>query len=309
MYVNNKAGEAVPLLFTYPTSADSRIAAHLHMQALKEAEEAGIPSISEMEIAVRERGIFTEEDEASIERLTSKLEGQRVVLSKTTKVPARRERLEKIIAGLKEQINEIKLKREITFDNTRERKAAEEKFLYLTWCGTKDPFTGERFWKTWEDFQAETDYHFRKRVLLDYIVFAHGIDQSSIRFIARSNLWRLRYVSALKTGDELFGRAIRDYTVDQLMVLYWSHYYQSIYEMMPDDRPPDSIIVDDEALDAYMKDWQEDRSRDAAASRAKKNKKYGQSTAWDYDETLVMRSNPMHEDIEYSQTLAENKKY
>ena len=89
------------------------------------------------------------------------------------------------------------------------------------------------------------------------------------------------------------------------MLLYWSHYYQSINEMMPDDRPSDEIIEDDQALDAYMKDWQAERSREATASRAKKGQRYGEKSAWDHGETLVMRSNPMHKDIEYSETLAE----
>ncbi len=117
-------------------------------------------------------------------------------------------------------------------------------------------------------------------------------------------MWRIRYVTATKTGDSLFGVPISEYSVDQLTLLYWSHFYQSIYEMMPDERPADTIIEDDQALDAYMKDWHSDRNRDAAASKAKKNKHYGQNSAWDHEETLVMRSNPMHEDIEYTETAA-----
>ena len=89
------------------------------------------------------------------------------------------------------------------------------------------------------------------------------------------------------------------------MLMYWSHYYQSINEMLPDDRPSDEIVEDDQALDAYMKDWQADKNREQSASKAKKNNRYGDKSAWDHGETLVMRSNPMHKDIEYSDTLAE----
>jgi hypothetical protein len=115
-------------------------------------------------------------------------------------------------------------------------------------------------------------------------------------------------MTAVKTGERLFDTPIKDYNVDQLMVLYWSHYYQSINEMMPEDRPEDSIIEDDQALDAYMKDWQADKSRDITASKAKKGKHYGKNTAWDHNETLVMRSNPLHKDVEYSETFAEKTK-
>ena len=95
-----------------------------------------------------------------------------------------------------------------------------------------------------------------------------------------------------------------EYSVDQLMLCYWSNYYQSIYEMLSDDRPPDSIIEDDAALDAYMKDWSAERNRQDTASRSKK-KQYGRPSAWDHQEVLVTKANEMHEDIEYSKTLAE----
>jgi hypothetical protein len=58
-------------------------------------------------------------------------------------------------------------------------------------------------------------------------------------------------------------------------------------------------------LDAYMKDWHAERNRDAVAARSKNKSKYGKDSAWDYNETLVMESNPMHKDIEYSDTIAE----
>jgi hypothetical protein len=309
VYIENSEEEEIPLLFTHPSPADYRVAGHLYSKAFKEAEDLGLPSVDEMEETIRRRGIYTEEDTAAIEKLRSKLAGQKVVLAKTTKVPARRDRIKDIIAGIEKQIEDIELKREISLEFTKERKAAEEKFLYLSWCGTLDLFTEERFWKTWEDFQKEPDYFFRKKVFLDYIVFVHGISQDIIRYVARSNLWRTRYITAIKTGDPLFGRPIRDYTADQLMVLYWSHYYQSIFEMLPEDRPSDSIVEDDAALDAYMKDWQADRNREAAASKAKKGKSYGDKTAWDHDETLVMKSNPIHEDIEYSEPFAKKEKH
>jgi len=303
-YVEKRAGEKVPLLLSYPSPADHLVAGHVYTQALEEAREMGLPSVEEMSLVIRERGIYTDADDAEIERLRAKLVGQRAVLAKTTRVPARKDRLKKIISDLEQQVREIEYKRESGLSLTGERKAAEQKFLYLTWRGTLNLFTGERLWNTWEDFQQEPDFLFRKKVFLDFIIFFHGLRPEVLRYIARSNLWRTRYITALKTSDPLFGRAIRDYTVDQIMVLYWSHFYQSIYEMLPDDRPADTIIEDDEALDAYMTDWNADRNREAIASRAKKGKRYGQSTAWDHNETIVLRSNPMHEDIEYSATMA-----
>ena len=307
-HVENKFGDKVPLIFKYPAKDDQLIASLIYQRSLKEAEKMEIPSIDEVESLIRERGIFTEEDEAQIERLKSKMAGQKAVLAKTTRVKARVDRLTNIIANIQKDINKILLKREMQLENTRERKASEDKFLYLTRKSVYDPFTGLLYWASEEDFDNEVDFKFRRNVLLDYIVFSYGLQPNVLRYIARSNVWRIRYVTSLKTGADLFGCPIKDYNVDQLMLLYWSHYYQSINEMLPDDRPSEEIIEDDEALDAYMKDWQAEKSRERTASRAQKGQKYGEKSAWDHGETLVMRSNPMHQDIEYSETLAEKSK-
>lgn len=305
VHVEDESGAPRPLVFRYPTSDDQLVANLIYQRALREAEEEGIPSIEEVETLIKERKLFTPEDEAKIEKLQSRIEGQKAILAKTTRVPARRDRLKDVINNLQEEIDKIRMKRELLLENTRERKASEAKFLYLTQRGVYDPFTGGRVWDCQEAFEREYDFRFRRRVFVEYIVFSYGLRQEIMRYIARSNIWRIRYVTAIKTSESLFGLPIKDYNVDQLMLLYWSHFYQSINEMLPDDRPGEEIIEDDQALDAYMKDWQADQSREATASRAKKGKQYGSNSAWDHGETLVMRSNPMHRDIEYSETLVE----
>lgn len=303
--IKNKSGKDTPVVFVYPSNRDKQVAEIVYQEAILEAEREGLPSLSEMETIIRSRGIFTEEDDAQVEKLRSKIEGQKAILAKTTKVPARRARIIDNIKQLEKEVDLVLLKKESSLEMSRERKAIEAKFLYLAFRNTYRPIFMTPFWESKQQFDDEPDAYFRKRLFVEYTVFCHGLSQDKIRYIARSNLWRIRYITAIKTGDSLFGRSIADYNVDQLMLLYWSHFYQSVYEMMPDERPPDSIIEDDRALDAYMKDWHADRNRDAAASRAKSNKKFGQQSAWDYDETLVMKSNPMHQDIEYSETLVE----
>ena len=305
VHVDNQKGKGVPLLFSYPTPLTTRTADLVYTQSMEKAKDSGLPSLQEMEDILRARGIFTQEDEDKIDKLNSRIKGQEAILSKTVKVPARRNRIYENIQNFENEIQEITLKKEASLSLSRERKASETKFLYLTSVGVLDPYSEDKFWENQERFDAEADFIFRKRVFLEYIVFAHGLRSNVIRYIARSNLWRIRYVTALKTSDTLFGSSIKDYNVDQLTLLYWSHFYQSVYEMMSTDRPPDTIIEDDQALDAYMKDWQAERNREATASRSQQNNKYGNNTAWDHGETLVMKSNPIHSDVEYSDTMTE----
>jgi hypothetical protein len=310
LFYPTKRNKKIALLFKFPNIKEKLLSQHFYNKALKEAEEMGLPSISDLEELVRKRGLFTKADEEKIKVLESKLHGQKAVLEKTTRVPARRNRLNKIIEGINKEISELRMKKESALEMSSERKATEEKLSYLAWSSVYDPFTDKLYWKTYEDYTEERDFEFSRSVFVEFIGFYFGLPQEILRYIARHNLWRVRYITSTKTGADLFGRSIKDYTSDQVMLLYWSHYYQSIYEMLPDDRPPDSIVEDDAALDAYMSSWHADKERDSAASRAKKQNKHGQKSAWDFQETLVMKSNPMYEDIEYSDTLpskAENK--
>ena len=72
--------------------------------------------------------------------------------------------------------------------------------------------------------------------------------------------------------------------------------------MMTNDRPPDSIIEDDAALDAFMKNYFEEREREATASRERKRKDSGKiASAWDHQEVIVTKSNPISGDVKYSE--------
>jgi hypothetical protein len=69
---------------------------------------------------------------------------------------------------------------------------------------------------------------------------------------------------------------------------------------MSKDRPPDTIIDDDEALDAYMKAYYEERSREDAAERDKSRfGNRGKLSAFNQEEVIVTRSHELYEDIEY----------
>lgn len=304
--VEDQEGSLRPLLFRHPTSEELQFSDFIYEESLREAERRELPSLEDMENTIRERGIFGKSDEDRIEFLQGKIEAQKKVLEKTTRVPARRQRIKDIISGFEDEILQIRLKKDRYLEFTKERKASEEKFLYLTQKGVRDPFTGELHWKTKESFLNEMDFLFRKRVYLEYVVFIHGLPTKDMREIARSNIWRVKYIASIKTGEDLFGKSTSEYTTDQQMLIYWSNFYQSIYEMLPTDRPDDEVIEDDAALDAYMKAWQDEKSRDTSATKQKKGQKG--KTAWDHGETLVMKSHEAHTDFKYSKTLAERQK-
>ena len=134
-------------------------------------------------------------------------------------------------------------------------------------------------------------------VLASFSDFVSGLPTSLIRYMARSNLWRIRYVTSVKTGADLFGRPISEYSADMINLLYWSHYYQGIYDMMPEDQPGDDIIDDDDALDSYMDNYYKEMKNERAARAGRRPTNLN---AFDQgDEVIVTPAHELHKDFEY----------
>lgn len=294
-YIDN-GSEEICITFKHPDNFVRLKANDVYDKAYKDAIEEGILPLKELEELIRERNIFTQADEDKISSLKSQLKAQQVLLSKTTVVKANVERIEKIIELLKQQILELEHKKYSKLAMSAETKAEEERTSYFCWACT---FVDDKlYWKEYKDFLNEINLVFRSSVLTKFIKFHGGIDTKIVRYIARSNLWRIRYVTSQKVSDQLFGLPTSQYTNDMLNLAYWSNFYQNIYEMLPEDRPSDLIIEDDEALDAYMKHYYEERNREDAARRSK-NKSKGKLSAFDSEEVIVTQSSELYEDIEY----------
>ena len=288
-----------PLLFKYP-AIDNRLGARrIYELEYKKAIEEGLLSNEGMRKIIEERELITRKDKLELSSLRSKLEAQKVLLAKTIKVRARQDRVKEVISNLEVEIQKIEYKERSKYSMTAETRAEEARILYLCWANCYDFFTNKLYWNSYDLFRDEPDYLFRQKVTSEFIVFYSGIPTSRIRAIARSNLWRIKYVTSLKTSEPLFGVPTSEYTNDMLNLAYWSHYYQNIYEMMPEDQPPEHIIEDDESLDAYLKDYYNERSQDAAARKDKK-KHRGKLSAFDQEEVIVTKvASELYEDIEF----------
>ena len=295
--------DAVLFFISHCTGMDKACANLEYDSSCERAIKDGFLTVRQTEDIMLSKGMWSTDDEDKISKLESKIKGQEAYLAKLVKVPSRKDTTKNNLDRLRKQLNELISKKEIGLEYSAEKIAYEQKYLYLTWRGVKDPFTKELYWSTREYFDNETDLVLRRNVFMEVIRQSAGFSLTVLRYLARHNLWRIRYLTSLKTNISLFGVELPDYSVDQLSLAYWSHYYQSIYEMLPDDKPADSVIEDDDVLDAYMKSYHDEQNREATASREGKRKGKGGKSPWDHGETLVMRSNPAHNDIEYSETI------
>jgi hypothetical protein len=292
--------DGLVLLFKQPDNMQLTKANIIYDNALKKAIDSGILRIDELELLIKKRNLFTDKDKDRLDELLAQKKAQEVILGKTTRVKGRQDRLKNIIASLDRQIQELNYKYISKISMSAERKAEEERALYLCWlCTLNEDET--RYWLALDDFLNEKDLEFRNSVFGEFLIFKAGIDTKVIRYLARHSLWRIRYVTSQKVSDPLFGIPTSQYTNDMLNLAYWSNFYQGIYEMMPKDRPPDTIIEDDAALDAYMQAYYKERSREDAAEREKSSiGNRGKLSAFNKEEVIVTRSHELYEDIDYT---------
>jgi len=288
------------LVFKQPSNEIKAQADLIYDKALKRGIDSGLLSMSDLEELIKKRNLFSQEDNDKLEELRARKNAQEIILSKTTRVPAKQERLKTIIADIDEQIQELEYKRVSKLTMSADSKAEEERALYVCWACVTDE-DGNKCWTTFEDLLKEKNIQFRDTVLINFLKFKSGISTKIIRYLARHSLWRIRYVTSQKVSDPLFGVPTSQYTNDMLNLAYWSNFYQNIYEMMPKDRPPDSVIEDDDALDVYMKAYYEERSREEAVERDKnKLGNRGKLSAFNKEEVIVTKSHELYEDIDYT---------
>lgn len=290
-------------LFKQPDNITKMEADLAYRKSYNRAVNDGILPLKDLEELIKKRNIFTEADEQEIAILNSRLEAQEILLSKTTKVKANQDRIIKIINELKEKINSIESKKTSKLVLSAEHKAEEERALYLFWACTYVKKDEEfiHYWPTFKSLLEETDSDDKNKIFIKFLQFKAGLPTSIIRYIARHSLWRIRYVTSIKVSEPLFGVPTSQYTNDMLNLAYWSNFYQNVYEMMPKDRPPDSIIEDDQALDSYMTEYYRERNREDTEERerSKFHARGGKLSAFDKEEVIVTKSNELYEDIKY----------
>jgi hypothetical protein len=293
-------------ILKHPSQEESFRARLVYEQCYTEAKEFGLPTHDELEKTIEARNLYTEEDDNKIKEIEEKIKGQRSVLEKTYRVPARRERLVNIIDGLQKELNKIKNKKLVLLQRTCEAKAKEEQYVFL--CRTcsyiyDKEWNETRIWKDKDEFELDRDNELKGYLLNEYIRLVNGLESSIIRTLARSNLFIIRYLNSMKTSTPVFNVPSTEYTVDMLSLSYWANWYRSIYEMMPDEIPPDELIDDDEGLDAYMEQIYANRKNEREMSRYESSKgiKKGKSlSAFDHSDVIITSSNPIYNDVEYN---------
>jgi hypothetical protein len=296
--VETQAGDKHVVL-SHPTAREVLLSRYRREKALIAAEQVGLPSREEITKQVEKRKTSIKDKEA-IATLEGQVEAQRRLLL-LTKIPGRKKPIEDTIERLLGEISVIQAKIDQLYSLTREFRADEEVLIFLTWAACYE-ITGEKCWKSFEDFEAQTDLILRDALIQEFAIFNRGVSLKKVRYLARHTLWRIRYTAGLKLGGDLFTRGLHDLTPDQQALLYWSNYYNSIMEMLPDDRPDEETIKDDEALDAYMEMYFKQREQEEGRNRLKRGSGgKGKLSADTADEVIITSNHPEYLHMSYSE--------
>jgi hypothetical protein len=297
--IHDKSGESIFVLFKYPSKSDMRNSDMKMKQKIQHAVREKFLTEQQMLDIIRQRRIWTEDDDELIEDFKEKIAKWKDKLTNPDLTERTRQTVKEAIQGFENKVFEAEYKKEIMLVNTAERKGRQEKFEYLAWSSSYDPETGERLWNNYLTYCRLMDAPLKNNLLGEFIKYLGGRKTEEIRYIARSNLWRICYVIAQKTNTPLFPRAVVDLTPDQTNLAWWAGYYDGIYQMMPEDIPDDYTIENDEALDAYMEDLHKERSQERQDAKRDKKNPFGAKSARNMKEQLIMRTNPDYLDNEY----------
>jgi hypothetical protein len=287
-------------LLHYPTRRITILAGIEEQRTMWRAHRDGFMTEAQMEKLLRERGAWTEDDDALVEEVKEKINKWRSKLKDPDLSDSAKSMALELIPKLEEDLFKAELNKERGMVNTAERRARQAKYDYMLWACTYDPETDELMWPNYLTFYEEVERknpELKNKLLSEFLRYLVGHTTEEIRYIARSNLWRLDYLIAQKGNLHLFPRSSVELTPDQKNLLWWTGYYQSLYEMMPEDQPDEWVIQDDEALDNYMEDLHKERSKDRAERKAEKQ--FGAQSAEKMATSLVMYSHPSYHDKDY----------
>lgn len=251
----NEQNNACPFIIRSMTGRENSIVHYTHQQAIQEGRKAKLCTQIELVKEFNKRGTWTEKDDLEIESLQVGIGRLQKILPDYEFQKARYKSIERRISKARKDLAKLESAKHKLFTNCLEYRAQEMKFRKLAFF-CLETIDEQSMW-TWEEFQNFTDFIFINNVMQAYInVFI--LESKIVRELARSAQWRYRW-NAVKNGVDVFGRPTSEWSEAQGSLIYWSLYYDNIF-----DHPncPMNLIDNDEALDVWMAKDRKEREKD-----------------------------------------------
>jgi hypothetical protein len=243
------------------TGREDAIVTYAHQQAINYGIKSDLCTQKELEKEFASRGLWTHEEEIEIESLKNGINRLKNILPSYQYQKSKWHQINNRINKSQRELNVLESTKRQLFINSLEYRAQEVRYRKIAFFCLENldekPFWSEKEFENW------TDFCFIFNVTEAYIS-AFVLDEKTVREIARSPSWRYRWL-ATKNGSDLFGKAACEWSQAQNALIYWSLYYDGIFE---DPDCPQELINDDAALD----NWLKQKNRERLRNRSNNNK-------------------------------------
>lgn len=248
--VSNAEGLIKPFVLRSLTSHEINYLDFLYNKELRIAIQDGLLNESDLISIYEQNGLWTQNDETYIKGLKNKIDIIKDQIRQFKFMKMKRIKAEKILEKTKVELEEKYWQRNQLFMLSAENRAEEIKRRYMIMLSVED-VNGNPYWDSEEDFLNEIDSVLMYNLAIAY--YKNNIlSEKETREIARSGSWRFRWQAA-KKGADLFGKPISEWSDMQNALVYWSQFYDIIYDST--ERPNQSIINDDNACDSWYEEY------------------------------------------------------
>jgi len=200
---------------------------------------------------------FSAEEQENLEEVESKIRTYKTLLSKRIKGSEQYTKDQKQIKALNKEKTGLLNKKASAKQYTAEYRAREDKHFYLLSECCLD-FNRQKIWTNYETLMGDDTMYNSIEVysfLNCFLEFYFGYQVSTLRKVARSATWRTYYISSKEGVVEIFTRKGPDLSLDQLNLIGWSKWYDSIFDLSHKDRPSEETLEDDDKADKFVEEY------------------------------------------------------
>lgn len=222
---------------------------YIRRKELALARHVGILCEDDLRELYAAQGVWTPKEQARIEDLELGLSQIGAQIKDFEFLRSKKNKLKKIRRDYQRELRELLDTRASLFSLSAEQRAEEIARRHMVFLSAQTP-DERQYWSCKEEFNECDDNALLFNLARSYFR-ENQMTEVQVRTVARAGEWRFRW-RASKNGESLFGRPISEWSEIQNALVFWSQYYDSVYDSI--DRPPNHIIEDDAACDAWVED-------------------------------------------------------
>lgn len=276
------------LLLRSLTIQESNLVHHIYERELKDGLDDGIMSDDELTQFYTDNQIWTAGDEAEIEVCTKSIKLLKAQIMDAEYFPVKQKQLKKKLAEYEDRKKRLLRTKQNLFNCSAETRASEISRRFMVMMCT-ETFEEEPRWESQESFMQETDIDLIFNLAIAYYRF-NIFPEDELRAMARSPQWRFKW-NVSKNGADLFGRPISEWSEMQSALVYWSQFYDYVFDSP--DRPSQLVIDDDDACDAWVDDQMKSRrlgsTKDKTQPRITSSKHRGKMTGARHEQFVMVK--------------------